>query len=236
MNCKKEMELICAEFRLTVADVEERLIELGDDGLLLEKKTEKMTPVSYDDRPLGLHLNRFYFAMASLVLKNVENVLEIGTGRGDSTATLSSLFPEATVYTVNLPDVEYKKLYPDESDLGRKRRLKNLNRENIVYIKKNSFFLPVSEFSDKFELILVDADKDYPQVAGDIMFAYNRITDGGFVFIHDVNFAHSSKNDVCPAVNWVDKHVPERVFFFPQLTSSNMSSVKMALLVKGRGE
>ena len=236
MSCKKELELICAEFHLTLTDVEKRLIELGKDGLLLEKKTENPMPISYDHKPFGLQLNRFYFAMASLLLENVENILEIGTGTGWSTAAFSRLFPKAFVYTIDLPegDSNYEHEYRGETDLRAKIRKENLDRINVTSIKENSFFLSLMNFlPKKFEIILVDGDHDYPQLGGDIMFAYNHIAEGGFMFMHDYSMMSTSDN-VSHAVNWMQKRVREKIFFFPQLTSSEPSGVKMALLIKGK--
>lgn len=235
MTCKNELELICAEFHLALTDVEKKLIELGEDGLLLEKKTEKPMPISYDHKPLGLQLNRIYFAIAALMLKNVENILEIGTGTGWSTAAFSSLFPEAIIYTIDLPedDPNYKHGHRGETDQREIRRRENINRENIILIEKNSFFLPSMDLPKKFELILVDGDHEYPQVAGDIMFAYSHIVEGGFIFMHDYSIMHSNDN-VSHMVDWMEERVPERIFFFPQLTSSEVVGVKMALLIKGR--
>jgi len=230
MVCKKELELICAEFHLTLVNVEKKLIELGKDGLLLEKKTEIPMPISYDNKS-KLQLNRIYFAMASLLLKNVENVLEIGTGRGWSTATFSSLFPKATIYTIDLSEDD-----PDYRDNPDQRKVilrENINRENIISIKKNSFFLSFMKLPKKFEIILVDGDHEYPQVAGDLMFAYSHITEGGFLFMHDYSTINPSDN-VSHAINWIEKRVPERIFFFPQLTFSETMSIKMALFIKGR--
>ena len=234
MICKKELELICAEFHLTLVNVEKKLIELGRDGLLLEKKTEIPMPISYDNEP-KLQLNRIYFAMASLLLKNVKNILEIGTGTGWSTATFSRLFPDADIYTIDLPedDPNYKKEYRGESDLRAKTRRENLNKENIISIKKNSFFLSTMDLPNKFDIILVDGDHDYPQVGADIMFAYSHIVEGGFIFMHDYSIVQSNDN-VTHAVDWIKQRVPERISLFPQLTFFEAMSIKMALLIKGR--
>jgi len=230
MSCKKELELICADFHLTLADVEKKLIELGEDGLLLEKKTEIPMPISYDNKP-RLQLNRIYFAMASLLLKNVKNILEIGTGTGWSAATFSSLFPRATIYMVNLPkdDPDYR----DKIDQKEAILRGNINRKNIVSIKKNSFFLPSIDLPKKFEIILVDGDHEYPQVAGDLMFAYSHIAKGGFLFMHDYSTLHPSDN-VSHSINWMGKCVPEKIFLLPQLTFFEAMNIKIALLIKGR--
>ena len=53
-----------------------------------------------------------------------------------------------------------------------------------------------------FELIWIDGGHDFPVVAWDTMFAYNRLKEGGFIFMHDyaagddVSKVHSHVSDI----------------------------------------
>lgn len=238
---REKMKKICGEFGLTVGAVERRLGELGSDGLLIEGKTMQLRPIPHayvKDPPL--HLNRFYFALASLALKNVRNILEIGTGAAESTIVLSKLFPKATVFTIDLPkgDPDYVRKSQNQPGTSRGTLCKhNLERgKNIRYIQMNSFFLPSLNFVHQFELILVDAAHWYPPVAADLSFAYCCTAHKGWLFMHDYITPEKKHPTwiVGKAVNWMAQRIPERLFLFPQLTPPKKIHIKMALVVKGR--
>lgn len=238
---REELKTICEKFGTTLADVDRRLGELGEAGLfVVSRKSYKLFPRIYERRVPGLHLTRFYFAMASLVLKNVQNVLEIGTGAAESTICLAKLFPKATVYTVDIPpgDPNYKAHCQNVPGTPRGETCKhNLNQaDNILCIEKNSFFLPLlPQLPKQFDLIFVDGDHCFPQVGFDLMFAYSRIVDGGFLFMHDINpKRQKTPNYVAKAVFWVRQQIKEEVFFFPMMTDAENVHIKMALIIKNR--
>jgi len=241
---RRKMTAICNLFGVNIADVERRLGGLGEDGVLISRGDDdgegcKFRGVKYYSIP-GLHLNRFYYAMASLVLKNVKNILEIGTGDALSTVSFSRLFPNASIFTIDLPqDDPMHNRWRKESMPGTKRgkrRQERLNRKNITYFEKNTFFLPMLGLVNEFELILVDGDHNFPQVAGDIMFAYNRMRGGGFLFFHDYYDSAYKDRATCAVgevVDWMAKRIPERLFIFPMGTPPGTPWEKMALIVKG---
>lgn len=239
-NSRELMRQICSNFDVVLEHVEERLESLGSDGMLINRKTNELVPVPHDYfEDLGLHLNRFYFAIASLVVKDVRNVLEIGTGCAESTICFSKLFPEATIYTVDIPSND-----PDRgmrwAHVREGLRQKNLNRgKNIILIEQNSFFLPSMDLPDEFEIILVDGAHHYPPIAADHAFAYGHIAEGGFMFMHDYDSPKSKdriypKNQVGLLVDWMAKRIPEKVFLFPMITPPVLPEKRMPLLVKGK--
>lgn len=246
VSSRGQMREICSNFGIVLKDVEKKLKGLGNDGMLIERISNKLVPVPQDYfSELGLHLNRFYFAMASLVLNDVRNVLEIGTGSAESAICFSKLFPEATIYTVDIPsnDPDKGMSWGHRSESWKRELYKaNLSRgENIVLIEQNSFFLPSMDLPDKFDIILVDGAHHYPPVAADHMFAYGHIAKGGFMFMHDYftpesKSRHHQKNRVGLFVDWMAKRVPEKVFLLPQITPPILPDKKMPLLVKGRKE
>ncbi|MBA7648116.1 hypothetical protein ES703_55896 [subsurface metagenome] len=238
---RKELEAICKSFGITLDDIDQRLDELGEAGLLVtSRKVFTLSSRIYARQIPGLHLTRFYFAMASLLLKNVQNVLEIGTGAAEGTICLAKLFPKATVYTVDIPleDPDYKEFCQNVPGTPRGKTCEhNLKQaDNITCIEKNSFFLPLLlQLPKQFDLIFVDGAHVFPQVGFDLMFAYSHIVDGGFLFIHDYNPKwQKTPNCVSPAVNWVEQRIKEKVFFFPMMTDAENAHLKMVLIIKNR--
>ena len=238
---KKKMEEICKIFDISIADVEQRLADLDEDGLLVARYDDdeagyKFRSIRYYDIQ-GLHLNRFYYALASLVLKDVKNVLEIGTGDALSTIVLSKLFPNASIFTIDLPQGDprfnrWRQKSAPKTERGRQRQ-ERLNRGNITFFEKNTFFLLDLGLPREFEFILVDGDHTYPQIAGDIMFAYSRIVEDGFLFIHDYYETNRKNCRVGEVVDWMEQRIPEKVFIFPMATPPGTPDQKMAVVVKG---
>jgi len=227
----EELERSFSIFGTSWGKVEKKLIAVG-----MEDYTKIIPDYNYDKECYRgkCVLHWVFFAMASLILKDVKNVLEIGTGAGASTTVLAKLFPESTVYTIDMPesDPEYKKGWR-----GRHGGIhlpifkKNIDRSNIKFVESNSFFLPTLDLPKKFEFIFVDGNHVYPVVASDIMFSYHSLADGGFLFMHDYELVpRTTENDVSNVVNWVSWQIKEQVFFFPQQQHMD----KMACLVKGR--
>ena len=89
------------------------------------------------------------------------------------------------------------------------------------------------DLPEEFEFILVDGDHTYPQIAGDIMFAYKRIVEGGFLFFHDYYEINRESCRVGEAVDWMATRIPEKLFTFPMATPPRTPDQKMALIVKG---
>lgn len=226
-----ELKLSFAKFNLSWPDVEKRLIEVG-----MKNYTKLILFYDYDKEACrGTCILRWaFFAMASLVLKDVKNILEIGTGGGFSTKILACLFPKSIVYTVDIPksDPIYLKSWRGrQKGLHLSRFKKNIDRENIRFIESNSFFLPVLNLPEKFDLIFVDGDHLYPIVASDIMFSYHSLVVGGFLFMHDYEADYKPPElHVTSMVNWMASRIKETIFLLPQQAHCD----KMACLVKGR--
>jgi len=192
---RQKMKAVCEIFGVNIDDVECGLADLGEDGLMVSKEKYNYETNSYTFKSIKyydvqkLSFSNFYYVMASLVLRGVKNVLEMGTGDGISTIVLSKLFPDANIFTVDLPQDDpmfsrWRRRSLPETVRG-KQRQRRLSKKNITCFEKNTFFLPTLDLPMEFEFILVDGDHKYPQLAGDIMFAYNSIVEGGFVFFHD---------------------------------------------------
>ena len=87
---KRKFKSLLPNFGLTLEEVEDRLESLN----------------------ISIGLISLCLSMASLVIGEVKNVLELGTGLGDQTAVLSGLFSKARIYTLDLPrnDPEFDSL------------------------------------------------------------------------------------------------------------------------------
>lgn len=222
-----ELEKALSLFDVTLSDVSSKLKLIGKEGYVRKFNSR--------ERPT-IHYNHCYFAMASLLLKDVRNILEIGTGPGRSTVVFAKLFPEATVYTVDIPkgDPEYQKSWASRGNSIRGEIANNLNQPNIKSYKVNSFFLPTLTLPNQFEIIYVDGGHEYPVVAWDIMFSYHRLSRGGFLFMHDYNAVTRELPAVKEMVHWIDIRVKEKVFFLPEYADPAYAGKKMVCLVKGK--
>lgn len=139
---------------------------------------------SMTELPLSFHL----LAFEALALSGFRpgHVLELGTFQGKATALLSSLFPQAKVYTVDLPKDDpifrsfHEKISPDQERVERR-----LKRENIERIRINSAFVGSLDLP-RFDLIWVDAGHHFPEVAWDHAYAFSRIQPEGWIFSDDI--------------------------------------------------
>jgi len=236
---RQKMKAVCEIFGVNISDVEKILTSLGEDGMLIDRVhiPPNPQPIKYyrKDGPL---FDRFYYAMASLILKDVKNVLEIGSGMAQSTIVFSRLFPDAKIYTIDIPASDPNwgrnvRSMPKHPLTGLYQH--NIDRgKNIIPIVSNSFFLPSVVLPKEFDLILVDGDHELPQVAGDIMYGYGRVRDGGLLFMHDYTPVPYRTLYVGTVINWIMKRIPEKIFLFPMIVPPDHPDWKMALIVKNR--
>jgi len=205
MNCNyiKEIEDFCSELGLAISDVENRISEMKPNTGNYFDETGSKTGT----------LMPFYFSAVSLVINHATNILEIGAGFGRMTAFLARVFPEAMVYTIDIPSNEkhYVKLTTREE--RKKVFERNINRSNIRFIEKDSFFLPSMGLPCEFDLIYVDGGHKYPVVAWDAMFAYNSLRSGGFVFFHD--YRADGDTDVESTIKYIKDIICEEIKMLP---------------------
>lgn len=196
----KNVEQICEKFGFTKEDVLSKF-----EGIISERFQR------------GRHLHWFYFALASLILPDMKNALEIGTGIGQSTRIISHLFPESNIYTIDVPECDVGYEMSVRARKGQKRLSANIgNSEKIKFIESNSFFLPSLSLPDNFEFIFVDGYHHYPAVAWDMMFAYNRLASTAILFAHDFQ-VDDNGNDVHPTLDYIKSRIKEEVFIWPGL-------------------
>ena len=216
MNVNEQAKKFCSELGVRIEAVESKL--KGASGY---HKQRYFSPVLCDPKePPPVHYIGFYFAAISLALEGAENILEIGVGIGQSTYLLSLLFPDAMVYTLDVPsgDKQYKtNAHRAYMDVAGETMKKNLDRPNIKFIQSNSFFLPALGLPGKFDLIWVDGGHYFPAVAWDVMFAYDHIREGGFVLIDDYSntVPRAFHPDVGKTVDYVGERISETIKFLP---------------------
>lgn len=206
------MNGFCEAFQLTLVEAENKLREARESGCAYFKQKGKQDG----------QLHAVYFAIASLVLNGVKNILEIGTGLGESSRMLSRLFPLATVHTIDIPkqDPDYAKLSQRESlpPPRCKRFEENISRNNIKFIERNSFHLPTLDLPKEYSLIFVDGGHWWPTVAWDIMFSYSHLEDGGFMFMHDYyKCGKNCKNNVGAVVDYIKRIIREKIELLPSI-------------------
>lgn len=195
------------------------LVSLTEFGITLVKARQLLSDIGLVDyaRDLKGHLYVLYFAMASLAIADAKNILELGTGLGQATAVLSDLFPETTVYTIDLPerDRDYHMSWRKRKAKHIKVFKKSIARDNVIFIQSNTFFLPSLELPNRFELIWVDGGHKFPVVAWDIMFAYNHLSSGGFMLMHDYSVESYPMSQVKDVVDYMDGRIKERIQILP---------------------
>ncbi len=212
---------------VTMSQVKERLKEAGcEDYVQSIEQPESKKILSH---PL-------FFAMASLLLKDAKNVLEIGSGTGAGTKRLSGLFPEATIYTVDMAstDPAWRKKSWRGKHINEKARFnKNISADNIVFVKSNSLFLFSLDLPEQFDFIFVDGDHNYPFVAIDTVYAYNRVRPGGFLFMDNLE-VKPKVYDTTQMVDWLKPVVKEEILILPLYLNppSFLNRERMAFLIK----
>lgn len=166
----------------------------------------------------GQQLEALIFSAISLTMPNTKNVLEIGTGSGTTTVILSGIFPDARIYTFDLPDDDrdYSSLSYRKEDTEFDNRV---NRPNVQFYARNSFYL-LSHELPMFDVVFIDGGHSYPAVAWDAMYAYNRTKSQGFIVFHDYNRPNNdprrNSNDVKDLIdNYLREIIEEEIECLP---------------------
>ena len=133
--------------------------------------------------------------------RKFDNILEIGTFKGYTTAYLAILFPSASVFSIDLPasSHDYINTYDRSnilSDFVADRNSLLSSYENIRFFDKPSTSFLFNQTQQKFDLIWIDGDHSYPQVCIDIVKSHHLLTDNGVIMVDDVyRFGHNLPED-----------------------------------------
>lgn len=131
------------------------------------------------------------FASIAASGKNVSKILEIGTFKGETTMLLHSLFPEAAITTLDLPEpvIRESGIYAysnqgSNSDFYKLREENLSTLRNVKVVAMNS--LELTLWTEKFDLIWIDGAHGYPVVAIDIVNAVRLLSEPGIGLCDDV--------------------------------------------------
>ena len=123
--------------------------------------------------------------------RKVNKVLEIGTHSGRFAHFLATVFNNAEIHTIELPDDHpiYLNSYSRSEGEGlinySKKREKLFNTcKNIKFIRENSIYLTFS--NEKYDFIWIDGAHGYPVVSIDIANALRLTNPKGIIAIDDV--------------------------------------------------
>ena len=128
--------------------------------------------------------------------RNFDNILEIGTFKGYTTAYLAILFPSARVFSIDLPisSHDYINTYDRSNGLSEfvaKRNSLLTSYANIRFLDKPSTSFLFNYNQKKFDLIWIDVDHSYPQVCIDIVKSLQLLSDNGVIMVDDIyRFGH----------------------------------------------
>ena len=168
-----------------------------NDGFFAEANTSRAEAealyVAISDRCELLHrpnesVQRLAFAALAAGGLKPDNVLEIGTEHGETTQFLAEIFPEARVFTINLPDDDpaYRAWHPEGSDAHEHNLARRLSASNIVQVRANTAWLMTQDIPEAFDLIWLDGGHRYPEIAWDHFFCMQRLAPGGWLFSDDI--------------------------------------------------
>ena len=131
------------------------------------------------------------------------NIAELGVFRGDFAKYLNRLFPERKLYLFDTFDgfdpgeqqYEIEQAYTKKEGFIDNRDFKNTSVEVVLskmdmpqncIIKQGRFPETIPENEEQYALVSVDCDLYLPVLAG-IKYFYPRISDGGYLMLHDYN-------------------------------------------------
>lgn len=116
-----------------------------------------------------------------------KNILQLGTAYGEIARYLATLFPDATVYTLELPESDplFSSMHPIGEEEYVRRSKQMLSCPNIRAIRANTFDLNSLDLP-MFDLVWLDAGHEYPEVAWDHFYCLGRLAAGGWLFSDDI--------------------------------------------------
>ena len=130
--------------------------------------------------------------------KEIKNILEIGTYDAVNSFLLATLFENANVHTIDLPDTDqkFKQTYNRSNNVNEfisKRNEIISKKKNIKFKKINSIHL--TNYKEKFDLIWIDGAHGYPMVSIDIVNSLKLLNKNGIIMCDDVFMFKPSEQD-----------------------------------------
>ena len=197
-----------------------------DDALFRLNSILHQTREKKFDYTFGKDSVHWLLFSAISIADQVKQILEIGTGQGDSTLILSRLFPEASILTVDLPanDPITRSTYGRETDENFKDyvrlRSRNTEQPSVNMVCSNSFFLLDVIGNQEFDLVWVDGGHLYPEVAWDLANGFHVCRRGGWllcddVLIHPDGYNNGLTNtDSYEVLKYMQKRIDSQIVYF----------------------
>src|SRR3989304_960219 len=127
--------------------------------------------------------------------------LEIGTWQGATSAAVALAFPEAEIWTVDLPNPEKTQWNPQKKALtGLAYRRLGL-QHRIKQLWMHSRELSRFHGKEKFDLIFVDGDHSQPGCFSDLETVRSLLSEGGIIVVHDYTDERDAERP--PWTKWV---------------------------------
>lgn len=169
----------------------ENLLKLLKINIQKVKSNLNSFNFQYQDPQLSWHYHLFLGLKDYFGDKKI-NILEIGTFNGNFSNFLSKVYSESQIITIDLDENDQK--FIDTYDRNEKKKLdeflklrrKNLNRDNLDFIKLNSLNIKSYFNQKKFDLIWVDGNHLNPQVTIDIINSLDLLANDGIICTDDV--------------------------------------------------
>jgi O-methyltransferase len=179
----------------------------------LHKNARELVPTMDNlgrPRHVDVHATSYtneYIRLSSfdLVVEEVErrqvpgDIAELGVYKGDFAAVINAAFPRRTLYLFDtfegfdaseeamerrLRSLKYQRDFSDTSEQLVMQRMPYADR----CIIRKGFFPDTAEGLERHEFAFVSIDTDlYAPIKAGLAFFYPRLSEGGFIFVHDYN-------------------------------------------------
>ncbi len=146
------------------------------------------------------------------------NFAELGVFRGEASKIIHSLAPEKKLYLFDTFEGFPMKFLENKGDAHRYKNTKlelvkkNIGNLNNIIIRKGIFPETTTGLeSETFAFVYLDADL-YKSTLEGLDFFYPRISEGGYIFLHDYNNPQESNAGVLRAVREFMANKKEKIF------------------------
>ncbi len=149
----------------------------------------RVDPTSFGRHGWNVKLHEEIYLSAAVAVLKPKTIFEIGTFDGNTTCRLAEAAPpDATVYTIDLPEDAFDATQGPESFSGARvgeRYKQSIARHKIKQFRADATTFDFSPYHGQVDFIFVDAAHDYPHGLCDSRTALKLVRPGGTVVWHD---------------------------------------------------
>lgn len=183
----------------------EQLQRFAKIGLDWDEGRLRVEELLGPNRDPSSHRSEHYELFAALATReNPSRILEIGTAEGDFTTFLATIFPQATIETIDLSsynprfwNATNKNIVSSSTGASKEdihaRDEKLRKFPNISFIEMNSLALTYTE-KETYDFVWVDGDHTFPVVGIDIANALRIVKPAGLVGLDDIYLTPQRNN------------------------------------------